>query len=76
METKICSKCNAEKPLTDFHKRITKSGKNIGQPMCKACKKDISSLRYKDKKEEIKHKSINFGESPIQKPWQRLERIG
>lgn len=23
--------------------------------MCKACKKDISSLRYKDKKEEIKH---------------------
>lgn len=54
METKICSKCNAEKPLTDFHKRITKSGKNIGQPMCKACKKSISSLRYQDKKKEIK----------------------
>lgn len=25
METKSCSKCNAEKPLTDFHKRITKA---------------------------------------------------
>ncbi len=54
METKICSKCNAEKPLSDFHKRITKSGKNVGQPICKACKKVISSLRYKDKKEHIK----------------------
>lgn len=54
MEYKVCSKCKAEKPLSEFHKRITKTGKNIGQPMCKACKKMLSKERYEHNTEKVK----------------------
>lgn len=54
METKVCSKCKAEKPLSEFHKRITKDGRNIGQPMCKACKEKLSKERYQNNTDKVK----------------------
>ena len=36
---KKCSKCNIEKSITDYHKRIYKTGTIGFQPICKDCRK-------------------------------------
>lgn len=63
METKICSKCKAEKPLSEFHKRITKDGRNIGQPMCRSCKKLVSRARYIKNPEKVKEVTKKWREA-------------
>tara|TARA_Y100000748_G_C15194748_1_gene370939 strand:+ start:33 stop:569 length:537 start_codon:yes stop_codon:yes gene_type:complete len=57
---KICTKCNIEKPFSDFHKdRTTKTGV---RSRCKQCmsddpkKKANDKRRYQENKEEIKKK--------------------
>lgn len=34
---KTCFTCEVEKPVTDFHKRTVRNGKQIYQPACKDC---------------------------------------
>ena len=48
---KICSKCNTEKSLDDFHK----CSKRLDgcQVYCKVCRKNIDSERYLNNKEKI-----------------------
>ena len=48
MTTKKCTKCNVEKPLTEFNKnKATKDGL---QSWCQKCMSESRSIRYKHKK--------------------------
>lgn len=53
MDTKICSKCNVEKPLDSFHN--SKKHKNGKYPSCRECKsKDDKAYRESHKEEKAK----------------------
>ncbi len=43
-QTKVCKKCNTEKPLEDFNQQAT--SKDGRQGYCKTCKKIINKERY------------------------------
>lgn len=54
METKICSKCGLEKPLTEFHKNgFNSQGKQKYRGYCKTCANACETERYHKKKEFI-----------------------
>lgn len=54
METKICSKCGIEKPLTEYHKNgFDSHGNQKYRGYCKSCANKIESNRYKQKKDFI-----------------------
>lgn len=47
METKICSKCNRELPLTNYHKNgFNSQGKQKYRGYCKDCANAIERNRY------------------------------
>ena len=50
METKICTKCDIEKDVTEFHQQKRRNGKQGYHSRCKLCIKEIaSSPEYKAK---------------------------
>jgi hypothetical protein len=54
METKKCSKCGRELPLTEFHKNgFNKKGQQQYRGYCKSCANKRESERYYQKKEYI-----------------------
>lgn len=51
MDTKICSKCHRELPITHFHKNgFDSQGRQKYRGYCKDCANAIESQRYRDKK--------------------------
>lgn len=51
METKICSKCGIEKPITEFHKNgFDRQGNQKYRGYCKTCANARESARYQEKK--------------------------
>ncbi len=51
METKICSKCGIEKPITEYHKNgFDRQGNKIYSGYCIACANKFESARYQEKK--------------------------
>ena len=57
---KTCTKCGAEKELTDFYK--DKSRKDGLFPQCKVCQKEDHKIYYDENKEEIKSKVNKYRE--------------
>lgn len=54
LETKICSKCGIEKPLSEYHKNgFDNHGNQKYRGYCKTCANALESLRYQRKKEFI-----------------------
>ncbi len=54
MDTKICSKCNRELPLSMYHKNgFDRKGKQKYRGYCKDCANKIEKERYKKKKDYI-----------------------
>ena len=51
METKVCSKCNVEKQITDFYKKIN---------YCKICHLEKKQNWRKDNPEEYKKQNKNY----------------
>ena len=51
METKICSKCQKELPITHFHKNgFSSNGQQKYRGYCKDCANSIEKARYQKKK--------------------------
>lgn len=51
METKICSKCKRELPITHYHKNgFNNEGKQKYRGYCKDCANNLEKQRYLDKK--------------------------
>lgn len=81
--TKICTKCNQEKPLTEYHKqKATKDGHRL---YCKSCIKIIMAERYirekstlisqvKDWQTQNQEKRKSYQRKYQQKPIQRIKR--
>ena len=69
METKICSKCGIEKPLSEYHKNgFDRQGNQKYRGYCKACANAKESARYQEKKAFINSKRtpcVKCGESRI-----------
>lgn len=54
METKICSKCGIEKPITEYHKNgFDRQGNQKYRGYCKQCANALETERYHKKKEYI-----------------------
>lgn len=52
METKICSKCNIENPISNYHKR----GSGF-KPYCKKCSAEYTKIYYLENREKINEKN-------------------
>lgn len=72
METKICSKCGKELPVSEFYKR-----KDGYYANCKACHRDITNRRYYNNKtakpkskpaEDKKHKIYTHKDLAVFEP--------
>ena len=51
MDTKICSKCGRELPLSEYHKNGFKpSGEQKYRGYCKQCANELEKKRYRQKK--------------------------
>jgi len=55
MGSKVCNKCNVEKPLSDFYKR--KDSKDGYRGECKDCKNEYFKCYYENNKENVKTKN-------------------
>ena len=51
METKVCTKCGIEKPITEFNWRSKANGTHRSE--CKICHTNYMKERYKQKREAI-----------------------
>ena len=59
METKICSKCGIEKPVSEYHKNgFDREGKQKYRGYCKACANALESARYYKKKAFIDEQKL------------------
>ena len=69
LETKICSKCGIEKPISEYHKNgFSSNGQQKYRGYCKACANALESQRYRTKKEYIdiqKAQCAKCGESRV-----------
>ena len=55
METKICSKCKRELPVTHYHKNgFNSEGKQKYRGYCKDCANSLEKQRYLNKKNFVK----------------------
>ena len=60
METKICSKCGIEKPVTEYHKNgFDRQGNQKYRGYCKDCASRIESERYQMKKTYIDEQKLS-----------------
>ena len=56
--TKVCSKCKRELPISEFHKNKSRNDGIYSQ--CKQCRSKYLSEYYKNNKEQIKTKSMEY----------------
>lgn len=62
-DSKICSKCNIEKPINEFHKRLCR---NNGTPMCKKCYREYRMNKWRNNeeyREKAKLRSAKYNEA-------------
>jgi len=73
METKVCSKCNIKKDVTEFYFR--KDNNNFHNT-CKICKNKIGKEYYNNNKEYIRKKNKEYKEKnkDISKEWNKMWR--
>ena len=72
METKICSKCNLEKPCEDFLWR--NKSKGLKHSQCKECYKEIRKKSYNNNKDYYLSKNIKKRQENI--TWYREYKKG
>ena len=69
METKICSKCQKELPITSFHKNgFDNNGRQKYRGYCKDCANSLEKVRYQKKKAYInsqKQCCVKCGDSRV-----------
>ena len=59
METKICSKCKRELPLTSYHKNgFNSQGRQQYRGYCKDCANNREKARYQEKKDYINQQKV------------------
>jgi hypothetical protein len=59
MNTKICSKCNRELPLSEFHKNgFSSNGEQKYRGYCKECANKKESDRYQQKKAYVNSQKV------------------
>ena len=75
MKTKICTICNIEKLVIEFHKHS--SHKDGLKSKCKECTKTVKQKEYKNNKEKIKTKSLQYYKenSEEKKAYQKQYRL-
>ena len=61
MNTKVCSKCKIEKPLSEFHKDKSKSDGLVIK--CKQCSAEYARVYYKINKDKIRKREYKYRES-------------
>lgn len=65
MKTKICTKCNNEKPLSDFHNdKYTKDGKTA---WCKKCRNEHLKKYNENNKDKFKRYDKKYYEKNTEK---------
>jgi hypothetical protein len=52
MDTKVCRKCEVEKPLTEFYKTLRK-GKDYYNPQCKKCRNACATAYHANNRERL-----------------------
>ena len=58
MSTKVCTKCGAEKPLSEFYKsKATKDGLQFA---CKDCYKEYARKYYIENREKLKEEALKY----------------
>lgn len=72
METRICSKCNIEKDITEFSK--AKTNKDGIRKLCKDCCKKYQKQWKENKKEETKEQNKLYRESHKEERKQYLDK--
>ena len=69
METKICSKCGRDLPITNYHKNgFNSEGKQKYRGYCKDCANNLEKQRYLNKKSFVnsqKNKCEKCGEDRV-----------
>lgn len=58
METKVCTKCNKEKLLSEFSRH--KTGKDGFHSQCKACQAEYAHDYFKANKEKVTERNRNY----------------
>lgn len=76
MDTKYCSQCESQQPLTNFHRRL-----NGLAAVCKVCMPEYKRILREEKKELNKkydrdHWNIDITEENIQSMKELLEGLG
>ena len=60
-ETKVCTKCHIEQPLSSFHKDFKGTDGSLGgglvRAICKDCDKEYTTARYRNDPVYRKHKN-------------------
>ena len=70
MPTKTCAVCEAELPVSEFHRR----GKKGLQYSCKSCKKEADAKRYQENKKEIDERNNKWKEGNPEKVAEQRRR--
>lgn len=65
MSSKLCNKCNIEKPLDNYHK--DKSKKDGYKNYCKLCQKSYSDMFYEKNRDKIIEYSLNYEKNNLDK---------
>lgn len=60
MQTKTCTKCKIEKPLSEYHKSSSKYALDGHFYYCKVCKSSVSSVEYKKNREGYFRRAKKF----------------
>lgn len=67
METKVCSKCGIEKPITEYHKNgFDNQGNQRYRGYCKSCANKLETERYWKKRAFVdaqRNKCVKCGET-------------
>jgi hypothetical protein len=67
METKVCSKCGIEKPITEYHKNgFDNQGNQRYRGYCKTCANKLETERYWKKRSFVdaqRNKCVKCGET-------------
>ena len=60
MESKVCSKCGKEKPLTVEYFQLRNGSKDGFRNDCKVCKELYDKKRYNENQEKLKKQSRDY----------------
>jgi hypothetical protein len=64
MDTKVCNKCQVEKPITEFYARNKSKGHLGLKYMCKTCENEKGRLKYHA---EYKHEPAHYKKQYVRK---------